>query len=66
MNRFHVFVGDAYYLSGGIEDYKASTPTLEEAEALVGSLRHPNGYDWWQIAETLPNGSLSLVKTGGD
>lgn len=54
--KYHVFSGDNYYPSGA-EDYRKSFETKKEAISYAKSL----GDDWWEIMETLEDGSLLIV-----
>jgi hypothetical protein len=53
-NRFPLFAGDDHYPSGGLSDYRGSFASEDETRS----------YDWWQIAETRPNGSLEEIAAG--
>jgi hypothetical protein len=59
IKKFHLFAGCQYYPEGGLSDYIGSYETEKEAliEATNGEYVGDQ-YDWWEIAETLEDGSL--------
>jgi hypothetical protein len=46
MKRFMLFSGRNYYPKGGMQDFRGSFDTLEEAES---ENRKSLGTDWWEI-----------------
>ena len=57
---FHLFTFDEYYPGGGMEDYRGSFPTVEEAQAAFVLENRPFG----NIAGSAPDGSLAFLWNG--
>jgi hypothetical protein len=53
MNQFLLFGGDTYYPSGGWKDFIMSSPTLENAIAMIPHLEQQK--DWYHIVDTKTN-----------
>jgi len=56
LNRFLVFAGDAYYPTGGWEDFRGSFVTLEAARAFLSGYPH----DWGHIID-ITTGEFALT-----
>jgi hypothetical protein len=48
MKRYLIFAGSNYYPSGGWDDFRGSTDTLDEATSIAKGGRH----DWWHVVDT--------------
>lgn len=53
--RYLLFAGDNYYPVGGIKDYRGTFD--KEVDALVQGAR----YDWAQLCQVNPDGTLTLL-----
>ena len=47
--RYILFAGDQYYPGGGMEDFRGTFDTVEEARAAAG--RGRSRYDWAQVVD---------------
>lgn len=57
MREWALFCGDNYYPAGGIEDYKGSFYTLNDAYQFAMK----NKPDWWDIVHVASDGSLKKM-----
>lgn len=63
IKRYVVFAGEHYYPSGGWGDYRGSFDTLEEAQALIGTLG-PSTYDWAHVVDLETGYESTLLQSG--
>lgn len=64
MKTFHLFAGYVGQSAGGMEDYRGSFATKEEAIERYRELAKLM-YNWFDIAETQADGSLGVVESNG-